>query len=251
MSESLAKSHRSIAIMMAMLATSVVALLLFAWLTEEVFENEARGVDLSVRAAVHHLASPTLTATMSEVSLLGSYGLAVLFVVAMLGFWMARRRRAAVLLLLCMAGALVLNISLKFAFNRARPQAFFGTDPHTPSFPSGHALMSFCFYFVIAGLLASRSRSNAVRVAIWAIAALIVVAVASHAFTWVSTIQPMSLPATLPRPFGVPQLSRLTGCNTSNSSGRSCALPSVPPSQKRDSVISTQANIYRFREGEA
>ncbi len=178
MSESLAKAQRSIAIMMAMLATSVVvALLLFAWLTEEVFENEARGVDFSVRAAVHHLASPTLTATMFGVSLLGSYVLAALFVVAMVGFWLARHRRAATLLLICMAGALVLNVSLKYAFDRVRPQAFFGTEPLTPSFPSGHALMSFCFYFVMAGLVASRSRSNALRVAIWAIAALIVLAV--------------------------------------------------------------------------
>ena len=74
-------------------------------------------------------------------------------------------------------GALVLDLSLKYAFHRARPAPFFGPLPHTYSFPSGHALFSFCFYGVLAGLLADRVRSFKLRILVWTLAALLVAAI--------------------------------------------------------------------------
>jgi undecaprenyl-diphosphatase len=88
-----------------------------------------------------------------------------------------RWRRAAVWLLVTLLGALILDVTLKLAFHRARPNPFFGPIPDTYSFPSGHSLFSFCFYGVLAGLLADRARSVSLRVVIWAIAALLVLAI--------------------------------------------------------------------------
>jgi len=76
-----------------------------------------------------------------------------------------------------MAGALVLDISLKYAFHRQRPTPFFVPLPHTYSFPSGHALFSFCFYGVLAGLIADRVKSRAVEVCVWVAAALLIAAI--------------------------------------------------------------------------
>jgi hypothetical protein len=71
-------------------------------------------------------------------------------------------------------GALVLDLSLKYAFHRPRPVPFFVPAPYTYSFPSGHSLFSFCFYGVLAGLLTRRIRSRRWRVLIWTLAALLV-----------------------------------------------------------------------------
>jgi undecaprenyl-diphosphatase len=76
-----------------------------------------------------------------------------------------------------MTGALALDLALKYAFHRERPPVFFGTEPASYSFPSGHALCSFCFYGVMAGLIAARVRSPALRIAVWALAALLVIAI--------------------------------------------------------------------------
>src|SRR5262249_18612156 len=69
------------------------------------------------------------------------------------------------------------DLALKYAFHRPRPPVFFGAQPHSYSFPSGHALCSFCFYAVLAGLIAARTRSLALRIAVAALAAVLVIAI--------------------------------------------------------------------------
>jgi undecaprenyl-diphosphatase len=71
----------------------------------------------------------------------------------------------------------VLDISLKHAFHRIRPVPFFVALPHTYSFPSGHALFSFCFYGVLAGLLADRTRSRTARIYLRLAAAVLIAAI--------------------------------------------------------------------------
>ena len=162
------------AAILASLAAAMLAVLLFAWLADEVFEGDTRQFDASVRAWVHHYASPPLTSAMTVISWFGSGVLAVVAIVAAFVFLRLRWRRAAVWLLLTLAGALVLELTLKYAFHRPRPEAFFGPLPRTYSFPSGHALLSLCVYGVLAGLLSARLRSGALRVLLWIVAAALV-----------------------------------------------------------------------------
>ena len=159
------------------LAAAVLALLLFSWLANEVLEGDTRRFDESVRTAVHHFASPLLTRAMVFISALGSQVLVAVVVVAFVVFMRLKWRRAAVWLLLTMVGGLLLEVTLKFAFHRARPTPFFGAIPHTYSFPSGHSLMSFCIYGVLAGLLSHRVRSAALRALVWIVAAVLMVAI--------------------------------------------------------------------------
>lgn len=156
------------------LATAIAALIFFSWLTDEVLEGETRHFDEVTRAAVHQLASPLLTAIMRGFSFVGStisLTLATTFVV--IRFVMRKLGREAKLFAVTMIGAALLNATLKLTFKRARPEPFFNlTLPETYSFPSGHSLMSACFFGALAAILTARIKSKRVRVAIWIVSAL-------------------------------------------------------------------------------
>jgi undecaprenyl-diphosphatase len=159
------------------LAVAVLALFLFAWLGSEVHGGDTQHFDQVVREWVHRYASPGMTRTMTAISLLGYNVLIVELVIAFAVFAKLRWRRAAVWLAVAMAGSLLLDLTLKYLYHRARPTAYFGTAPHSYSFPSGHALCSFCFYGVLAGLFSARIKSLSLRLAVWFAAVALVVAI--------------------------------------------------------------------------
>ena len=162
---------------LASLVIAVLAILLFAWLADNVVEQHTARFDSTVRAAVHAWSSPALTRLMYAISFMGKGGLVASALLAFALFLHFQWRRAALWLGLTLAGALVLDVTLKSAFHRPRPVPFFGPIPLTYSFPSGHALFSFCFYGVLAGLLAGRVRSLPLRILIWLTTALLVLAI--------------------------------------------------------------------------
>jgi undecaprenyl-diphosphatase len=161
----------------AALLTAIVCIFLFGWIAGEMLEGDTRTFDFAIRNWAHGFASPGLTRAMTAISLLGYDVLIVELVVAVVIFLRLRWRRAAAWLALSMAGALALDLALKFAFRRQRPQPFFGDAPHSFSFPSGHALCSFVFYAVLAGLIAQRIRSRALRVAVGVAAGTVIAAI--------------------------------------------------------------------------
>ncbi len=114
-----------------------LALFLFGWLADEMLEGSTMAFDLRVRAAAHALASPGLTHTLRLVSRLGGPSvLAVLGVILMAVFVGHRWWRGAIILFVAMAGASVLDTTLKLAFQRARPAPYFGYPlPESYSFP--------------------------------------------------------------------------------------------------------------------
>ena len=161
----------------ASLALAVLSLFLFAWIAEDVSHHRTMNFDLAVRGRIHAYANPALTRAMFAVSFLGGDGLTIAAIVAEVIFLWRRWRRAALWLVTAVIGSVVLQVTLKLAFHRPRPVPFFGSLPHTYSFPSGHALSSFCFYGVLAGLLADRIRSPLLRILIWFSAAILVAAI--------------------------------------------------------------------------
>lgn len=161
----------------ASLAAAVLSLFLFGGIAEEMLQGSTVRFDLAVRGWVHQFASPEMTRAMTAISLLGYNVLIVELVIALAVFWSLRWRRAAAWLAVTMAGALAMDLALKYAFHRPRPQVFYGAEPQSYSFPSGHALCSFCFYGVLAGLVAARTKRLALRIAAGAAAAILVVAI--------------------------------------------------------------------------
>ncbi|HWR15023.1 MAG TPA: phosphatase PAP2 family protein [Terriglobales bacterium] len=156
------------------LVAAVIFLALFSWIAEEMREGETAHFDAVVRNYVNGFASPGLTKVMFAITEMGGPGLIAMMVVGVSLFLYERWKRGMLWLTITMVGAAVLNLSLKNSFRRMRPEPFFGTVPSSYSFPSGHALFSFCFYLVMAGLINARIRSRWLRILIWSVAAVLV-----------------------------------------------------------------------------
>jgi membrane-associated phospholipid phosphatase len=167
---------RSSRFLVAGFAAASAALLLFAWLANEVLEGATLRFDNGVRDSIHSWASPALTAVMRGITQLGSP--AFLILVSVVLIWrlaQTRRKRAAILLTVGAIGAELLNLLLKELFHRQRPDAFFGyAEPLGYSFPSGHSISSCCFYGLAAAIVTTRVRSRAGKALVWAGAALVV-----------------------------------------------------------------------------
>lgn len=165
------------AAILASLGAAVLALFLFAWLGNEMLQGDTQHFDQIIREWVHRYASPGMTSAMNAISLLGYNILIVELAIALAIFAWLRWRRALLWLAVAMTGSLVLDLTLKYIYHRTRPTAYFGMAPHSYSFPSGHALCSFCFYGVLAGLLSARIKSLALQMVIWCLAAALVIAI--------------------------------------------------------------------------
>lgn len=156
------------------LALAVGSLVLFAWIAGSLSHAWVRNFDFAIRNKVHEYASPALTKWMIWISFVGGDGLIAMAILSVTLFLAFRWRRAAVWMLVNISGTLILDLTLKYSFARLRPTPFFVPMPRTPSFPSGHSLFSFCFYGVLAGLLADRIESRRWQILIWTCAALLV-----------------------------------------------------------------------------
>ena len=112
------------------LAAAVGALIFFGWLADEVLEGETRHFDEVTRAAIHQLASPLLTTIMRGLSFVGStLVLSIGTTIVVVRFALLKWAREAILFAITMAGAGLLNVTLKLAFQRPRPVPFFDLPP--------------------------------------------------------------------------------------------------------------------------
>jgi undecaprenyl-diphosphatase len=162
------------------LGVAILSLALFAWLGEEVLRGRTVAFDSAIRADLHRLATPALTSAMRFFTALGStFWLLAMSVGVVAVLVRAHWRRGTALFLIGMGGGAILDGVLKVGFGRPRPQvSFFGTPiPHSYSFPSGHALLSVCFFGMAAALAASRVHGRAGRILIWLTAAVIAFAI--------------------------------------------------------------------------
>ena len=69
-------------------------------------------------------------------------------------------------LAICIAGAGMLSVLLKNSFQLMRPDSFFLVQENSFSFPSGHALVTMCFYGMLAFFLMRETKSWPVRLLI-------------------------------------------------------------------------------------
>lgn len=150
---------------------AVAALLVFGWLARQALSGQTIAFDTAVRDAVHRWASPQLTYVMRGFTWLGSeivlVPLGTLVAFQLRG---AGRKHAGILFVVAAMGGEAMNQILKLVFQRPRPEPFFGyTLPDSYSFPSGHAMVSFCFYVVLAAILTLRMPWSPKKLAIWTV----------------------------------------------------------------------------------
>ena len=160
------------------LGLSIASLVLFSWLADEVLRKHTDRFDDTVRSVIHDYASPGLTALMRFVTNLGDWQVVMTATLCLFAYLWYRRDHTHILVaLVTMMGAGILDASLKLAFHRTRPDPFFIPKPSTYSFPSGHALISLCFYGLVAGTLAHDMDAKWQRALTWSVASLLVVTI--------------------------------------------------------------------------
>ena len=157
------------------LACAALSLALFAWLAEEMLEGDIRQFDSVVRQFVHAHSSNRLTAAMRLFSFLGSaLFVTVAAALCCAALWIRGRRRGALAIAITVVGGSLLMWVLKISFQRQRPEPFFDTRlPASYSFPSGHALLSFCLCGAGAAVFSSDREKRWVRIVIWIFAAVL------------------------------------------------------------------------------
>lgn len=164
-----------IAITLAFSASMLGLFSVLAWQT--IFRHATGVFDNAFVWMVRYFASPGLDKTMISITNLGfgfSYGVLVLTTASILAVF--RRWIELKGLILCLSGGVVLNEILKHLFERARPEAFHIVAASGFSFPSGHAMISLCFYGMVAFLIV-RKRSWHLRIAGSIVTVLLVMAI--------------------------------------------------------------------------
>lgn len=145
--------------LLAGLLLGLGSLFLFAKFTEDLLFNELLAFDSIGTLIIKSLSSEMVTALMKFASDLGStLFLALVGAGMMVYLGMVRKHFWDTMLVpLALFGGAVLNTVLKYLFQRQRP-----TLPHLVevtgfSFPSGHAMLSFIFYGMVAYLICLNS----------------------------------------------------------------------------------------------
>lgn len=159
-------------VLLATLGTLSASLWIFVAVTEEVMEDEHRGVDKRILLAFRQpsdLAVPIGPHWVKNVSLditaLGSAPVLTLITLMICGYLLLERRIAAAgLILFASISGTILNQVLKGYVGRERPSVV----PHlaeisNSSFPSGHSMLSSIIYLTLAVLLVQTVKTRTTK----------------------------------------------------------------------------------------
>lgn len=136
-----------------------------AW--DTFFQSSAVLFDDAFIWLVRYYANPTLDKFMLFITDIGfgkGYAIIVGATTAMLAY--KKRWYDISALAICIAGAGLLSVLLKYSFHRLRPDSFFLVQETSFSFPSGHATATMCFYGMLAFFLMREVKSWPVRLLI-------------------------------------------------------------------------------------
>jgi undecaprenyl-diphosphatase len=167
------------ALLAAGLLSALGALLFFAWIAEEMLEGDIAQFDSAVTSVIHAHANAPLTAAMKALTMLGSsVVMTPLAILTLTVCYVRQEFHALKTLAATFGGALALEFLLKFSFHRPRPVPFFDLPtPASFSFPSGHALFSFCFFAGIVVLLSPRLARLGAKIAVWFVAIVLILGI--------------------------------------------------------------------------
>ena len=135
-----------------------------------VSSGHADSFDLPLRQTLLELDLPMANRAWRFATFLGSGMVITIFSVVCVLFLTAQADwRIATHFTVLMAGAVILENSLKYVVHRQRPDELYPqTMPPTYSFPSGHALFAFTFYVSLA-IIVSPYVNQRARLALWAV----------------------------------------------------------------------------------
>lgn len=151
----------------------------FAELADAMMEGETRQFDTAVLLAFRDKADLSipigpawLEGVMRDFTALGGVAVLTVLTAAVFGFLiLTGKRHSAWLLLFSVLCGVVLSSLLKWGFARPRPDLVpHGTLVYTPSFPSGHAMLSAVVYLTLGALLARTQAAPRVKIYLMSVA---------------------------------------------------------------------------------
>lgn len=153
----------------------------FLQLADEVMEGSTRAADLRIlemlRTADGRPVGPSwVPSAVRDITALGSWAVLSLITLGAAGYLALRGNwRSALLLILAMVSAVLLDAAFKEGFGRQRPPPAFRLVPvRSSSFPSGHSMLSMVLYLTLGALLARVAPRHRERLYIMACAVLLV-----------------------------------------------------------------------------
>jgi undecaprenyl-diphosphatase len=165
----------------------VAALILgFGLLAEKVIEGDTAAFDETVLLAFRTpgdpadpIGPPWFEEFVRDVTALGSYAFLGFLLLATVGYLLLiGKRHLAVLMGVAVLGGELLSNLLKIGFGRPRPELVaHGAQVFSPSFPSGHAMLSAVAFLTIGALLTRVQADRRAKAYIMTLAVLLTIAV--------------------------------------------------------------------------
>ncbi len=173
----LKQSHISLVLFIEIIISvfiSLASLYLFLELGEEVLDKDILLIDSLVTNFIYSFRSPLLNQVMMFFTSLGN-GLALISmsIITILYIGAVRKKDVAIYLGILCSGA-ILNIILKFLYQRPRPENFPLIHENSLSFPSAHAMNSFVFFAALSYFIFRETNNKNVTLIISAISLFIV-----------------------------------------------------------------------------
>lgn len=149
---------------------TLAALSLLAWgfveLADDVTEGDTARLDRRLLLALRVPGDPAdplgplwFEEAARDITALGGHAVLALVTIAVATYLgLARKRGAALLVLVAVGGGMLLSAALKEVFERPRPDLVtHGQAVYTASFPSGHAMLAAATYLTLGALVARLS----------------------------------------------------------------------------------------------
>ena len=133
----------------------------FGAIADEVVEGDTHKLDMAILMSLRSSTQPTdllgppwFEEMMRDITALGSYAFIIILVSAAVGYLLLVRKWALALLTLgAVLGGMLISNLLKMGFDRPRPELDHAARVFTPSFPSGHAMLSAVTFLTLGALL--------------------------------------------------------------------------------------------------
>lgn len=139
---------------------SLFSLFLFLKMGNEILEKEVFSFDSLFTQFIYSFRGPLFTTIMTSVTFLGSplflFSISAIFTL----YIFTKRKKDALIYLVIIYSGVLLNLVLKYFFQRPRPHHLPLVFEDNFSFPSGHAMNSFVFYFALTYFILRETKNT-------------------------------------------------------------------------------------------
>ncbi|WP_438313722.1 phosphatase PAP2 family protein [Sporosarcina sp. FA9] len=153
--------------------------ILFGYIASAISTESIVGFDRTVINFVQGTETPWLTTALKGFTWIGSaYFVAPIgFLIVCYLYFILQYRHQAVLFATVMIGTVIVNFLLKIYFKRERPEIHKIMEANGFSFPSGHTMMAFSLYAIIAYIAWRNIRTMLSRILLFLFAATMIVVI--------------------------------------------------------------------------